>query len=265
MEEENTQEQNGGEERGVANVAQNHLVLQGDPALQLEFAHKASRALMDIVSQKKKPVIINNEQYLEFEDWQTIARFYGASVGTEWTRPIKDEAGKVIGYEAKAVVHMAGEIISAAEAMTMYAEKNWAYRDEFMLRSMAQTRASAKALRNGFAWVAVLAGYKPTPAEEMPKEGFNNRPPAPRAAAPATPTPLARPAASSASPILSKEDSGIPTIESDAPEKRVDYEFGQPGTDKIICVECNDGISEKVKDYSEQNYGRPLCYKCQRK
>jgi len=32
---------------------------------------------------------------------------------------------------------------------------------------MAQTRAGAKALRNVLAWVAVLAGYKPTPAEEI--------------------------------------------------------------------------------------------------
>lgn len=37
----------------------------------------------------------------------------------------------------------------------------------FQLRSMAQTRAGAKALRNVLAWVVVLAGYKPTPAEEM--------------------------------------------------------------------------------------------------
>jgi hypothetical protein len=32
---------------------------------------------------------------------------------------------------------------------------------------MAQTRASSKALRQAFAWVAVLAGYAATPAEEM--------------------------------------------------------------------------------------------------
>ena len=38
---------------------------------------------------------------------------------------------------------------------------------QFQLRSMAQTRAGAKALRNALGWVVVLAGYKPTPAEEM--------------------------------------------------------------------------------------------------
>ena len=37
----------------------------------------------------------------------------------------------------------------------------------FQLRSMAQTRACAKALRNVLAWVVVLAGYRPTPAEEL--------------------------------------------------------------------------------------------------
>jgi hypothetical protein len=33
---------------------------------------------------------------------------------------------------------------------------------------MAQTRAGAKAMRNALAWVVVLAGYRPTPAEELP-------------------------------------------------------------------------------------------------
>jgi hypothetical protein len=37
----------------------------------------------------------------------------------------------------------------------------------YQLASMAQTRANAKVMRNVLSWVAVLAGYKPTPAEEM--------------------------------------------------------------------------------------------------
>ena len=39
---------------------------------------------------------------------------------------------------------------------------------QFQLRSMAQTRACAKAFRNVLSWVIVLAGYKATPAEELP-------------------------------------------------------------------------------------------------
>ena len=37
----------------------------------------------------------------------------------------------------------------------------------FQLESMSQTRAMAKALRSCYAWVVVLAGYAPTPVEEM--------------------------------------------------------------------------------------------------
>lgn len=37
----------------------------------------------------------------------------------------------------------------------------------FQLKSMAQTRAGAKVLRQLFSWVMVLAGYQPTPAEEI--------------------------------------------------------------------------------------------------
>lgn len=40
----------------------------------------------------------------------------------------------------------------------------------FQLKSMAQTRSNAKALRNVLAWVVVLAGFSPTPAEEMIEE-----------------------------------------------------------------------------------------------
>ena len=56
----------------------------------------------------------------------------------------------------------------------------------FQLRSMAQTRAAAKALRLALGWVVVLAGYKPTPSEELDgmldrKEsaGSHNQPPEP--------------------------------------------------------------------------------------
>jgi hypothetical protein len=46
-------------------------------------------------------------------------------------------------------------------------ESKWSDKPLYQLRSMAQTRAQAKALRGVLAWVAVLAGYNPTPAEEM--------------------------------------------------------------------------------------------------
>jgi hypothetical protein len=143
------------------------ISIHREPALVLEEAKKAARALAEVIAGKKKPVIINGETYLEFEDWMTIARFYGITAKVLSTSPIS--FGDVQGFEARSVAILVstGEEISAAEAMCLNDEANWKNRPLFMLRSMAQTRACAKALRNVLAWVVVLAGYKPTPAEEM--------------------------------------------------------------------------------------------------
>lgn len=46
----------------------------------------------------------------------------------------------------------------------------------FQLRSMAQTRSNAKVLRNVLAWVVVLAGFSPTPLEEMTGAEYGRSP-----------------------------------------------------------------------------------------
>ena len=143
------------------------LEISRPPAVVLQEAKKAADALRDVIANKKRPVIFNGEQYLEFEDWQTIGRFYGVTVKIAATRPVN--FGDVIGFEAEAIVlHTgSGREVSRAEAMCLNDERNWKDKPLFQLRSMAQTRAGSKALRNVLAWVVVLAGYKPTPAEEM--------------------------------------------------------------------------------------------------
>ncbi len=142
------------------------LAIARAPEIVLEEARRAAKALGDVVSKKKKPVIMNGEQYLEFEDWQTVGRFYGVTAKVVETHFI--DYGNAQGFEAKAVALRAdGFEISAAEAMCLNDEPNWKSKPLFQLKSMAQTRACAKSLRNVLAWVVVLAGYKPTPAEEM--------------------------------------------------------------------------------------------------
>jgi len=133
----------------------------------LSDAKEAAKALQRVISGKRKPVVFNGEQYLEFEDWQTVGRFYGLAAKVTNSRFI--EFGDVKGWESHAVVinTNTGLEISAADAMCLSDEPNWSRKPLFQLRSMAQTRACAKSLRNVLAWVVVLAGYKPTPAEEM--------------------------------------------------------------------------------------------------
>lgn len=183
------------------------LFVARDAAAVVKEARKAAEVLVDVISQKPKKVMMNGEQYLEFEDWQIVGKFYGCTAKVKSTTFIK--FGEVQGFEAVAdVLDRNGNVISSAEAMCLNDEEKWSartkYRYEdvidpktgkkiwvegkagqkghyksnkiadgevpvplFQLRSMAQTRACAKALRNVFSWVVVLAGYKATVAEEL--------------------------------------------------------------------------------------------------
>lgn len=167
---------------------------------------KALKGIVDAIPESKK-VMMNGEQYLELEHWQTCGKFYNLTAQVAWTKPI--DVGGAQGWEARADVvdGNTGAIVSSAEAMCLNDEEKWSTRPkyewtddvdekgkriwidgkdgkkghykgtkklvgsvpvpQFQLRSMAQTRACAKALRNVLAWVVVLAGYKPTVAEEL--------------------------------------------------------------------------------------------------
>lgn len=166
------------------------LSLQRSPQETLDEAKKAAVALQTVISSKPRKVMFNGEQYLEFEDWQTVGRFYGITAKVERTEYVT--YGNVSGFSARAVaIRSDGMEISAAEGECLNDEDKWSHRpkyewrpradgngnekiqigDEpvplFQLKSMAQTRACSKALRNVLAWVVVLAGYRATPAEEL--------------------------------------------------------------------------------------------------
>ena len=138
------------------------------PEVVLQEAQRAASALQRVVAGKKKPVIFKGEQYLEFEDWQTVGKFYGLCARTFEATPVEIFGVKGAKARAEVVDLRTGQVVGGAEAYCMRDEENWAAKPWFQLASMAQTRAGAKALRNVLAWVVVLAGYRPTPAEELP-------------------------------------------------------------------------------------------------
>jgi hypothetical protein len=204
----------------------------------LAEAHAAAKALQAVIAGKANPVLMNGEQYLEFEDWQTLGRFFGITAKEDGDVEFVTFPDGTQGFKASAVAVQRGQAIeiTRATAYCLNDEEKWSSRavyrwfyvtqtgelseedpgrDQivwednpkkpggkrpkkvrqqageervplYQLASMAQTRANAKALRNVLAWVAVLAGYKPTPAEEMPVAG----PSAPETVeAPARPVP----------------------------------------------------------------------------
>jgi hypothetical protein len=147
------------------------LAVQYPPDVVLAEATRAAKALADVIENKPNKCIIRGKTYLQFEDWQTLGRFYGVTAKASSTKYVEFGEGydTVRGFEATAdaLLVSTNQVISSAEAMCLDDEEKWGASPFFQLRSMAQTRACAKVLRNVLAWVVVLAGYNPTPAEEM--------------------------------------------------------------------------------------------------
>ena len=136
-----------------------------------------ANALMKVVKEAGLSVELGGTKaHLLAEAWQTIGRFNGYLTDIVWTRPIV-EGGEKVGYEARAELVRIddGAHVIGAEACCFFNEvierkdgttfNRWD--DDYAVRSMAQTRAQSKLGRMAFAWVAVLAGYSGTPAEEM--------------------------------------------------------------------------------------------------
>lgn len=227
--------------------------VQVDPKAEVAFAVKCADALMEVISQKPHKVVINGEQYLEFEDWQTIARFYQCTVSVEWTKVL--EVDKVFaGYEARAVVlDSKGIVRSSAEANCTVAEARWRGREHFQIKSMAQTRACAKALRNVFAWVVVMKGFRATPAEEFPEYEKPVTPPANEFRAKWQPV-----EAQVVNPLADMPNT-------DPAQEGADMARSGGNVSDDHCLECNAGVPDVVREYSKKWFnGVTLCRSCQK-
>jgi len=143
------------------------------PQELLMAARDAARALKAVIdSNDRPPVSFNGKQYLEYQHWQTLAKFYHCSVGTEDAKAVEIDGVKGFHAKAKVIDEKTGLVIGSAEAYCLRDEANWKSKPIFQLASMAQTRAGAKALANKFRYVAIVAGYEPTPKEELTGDEF---------------------------------------------------------------------------------------------
>lgn len=156
-----------------AQAASTTLFRTDDPVQVLERATETANALKDVLKNQGLTTNIRGKEHVNVEGWQTLGAMLGVTPVCVWTRPIEG------GWEARVEARtLDGRVIGAAEAECLKAEGGpWGGAD-FARRSMAQTRATSKALGSVLRFVVTLAGYSGTPAEEMP----NGASPPPQAA-----------------------------------------------------------------------------------
>ena len=145
------------------------------PKELIDHAKVAATELFKIVDKQKLYVHINDKRHLKAEAWQTIVALDNASLVTEWCEPVLDSQGETIAYRAKVNVIKDGEVKASGimpcgmDEFPTRGQQGYAKHRAAM--SSAQTWAGAKAARGKYAWVAVLAGYEPTPENEMARLG----------------------------------------------------------------------------------------------
>lgn len=161
-----------------------------DPVEVLQRAGAAATALSDALKRQGMTTKIQGRDHVNVEGWQTVGSMLGVYPVKEWVRelPWPDELtealqkqkamGRVYGYEASYRAQRAdGAVVGSGEGTCSRGEvKPWLDRSDNALRSMAQTRATSRALKSPLGFVVTMAGYTATPAEEMPDE-VNTAPP----------------------------------------------------------------------------------------
>jgi hypothetical protein len=138
-----------------------------DPKVALQRMAEIAKEIVEVIDAQKLFVRISGKKYVTCPGWKTVGGIHGLNPYTVWTRP--NEAGD--GYVARVEIRTLDErTIAAAEAECARDEKLWKDRPKHSLRSMAETRATSRALRGPLEQIMVLAGYAPTAAEEMSED-----------------------------------------------------------------------------------------------
>ena len=156
----------------------------------VDSAKAKAKTFVDIVESQQLFTMIGPSKHLNHEAWETIAAGYGLTAAVDkttyhWKKDSEEDNGdELFMVEAHAVVlDRDGTVRGGAVASCGRDEPNWATKPVHQVASMAGTRASAKALRLMLSWVVEIAGYEPTPSEEI----VDKRPRAERGATAPTP------------------------------------------------------------------------------
>lgn len=147
-------------------------LVQHDPTAALENTEKLVRYMAEKCTGPRFISNIQGRSYPRVEWWTTVGLALGLQPVEVSSKKIEFEGGYM--YEAIVEVRRDGKVITRASAICSTEERSWGSRDEYAVKSMAGTRATGKAYRIGLSALAVMAGLEPTPADEVPPQGFSN-------------------------------------------------------------------------------------------
>jgi hypothetical protein len=135
--------------------------------IDLERGAAIARQLRDYLRQARMTVRLSRGgEHVRIEGWQVLCHMCNLPLPSIVDLRREDRSDGHYVYVAEALLAYGGREYRAYGVCSSD-EPNWRGKPEFQLASMAQTRAAGKVLRLLLGWIVTLAGYEPTPAEEM--------------------------------------------------------------------------------------------------
>lgn len=130
----------------------------------LHQVESVARYMSSKCTGEKFVAVIQGKPYPTVAWWTTVGAAFGLFPREIMSRKLNRPN---IVYESLVEICNGGRVIGRASAICSASEIRWSGRDEYAIKSMATTRATSKAYKLGFSFLAVLAGLEATPAEEM--------------------------------------------------------------------------------------------------
>lgn len=148
------------------------MLQAANPKALVSQATDMAKELANVINTQSLFNEINGKKFVRVEGWTTLSAMLGC-IPQEISNEKWDDGRYVATVE---LVRMSDQqVISRASAECGAPGENmWENADEYAKRSMAATRATSKACRLAFSWIMVLAGYQPTPAEEISGKAEQN-------------------------------------------------------------------------------------------
>lgn len=149
-----------------------------NPAEIVKAATEQANVLKAVIEENELFTNIQGRRHVQVQGWTFLGSMVGVYPITVWTRRLTLEKDGLEGWEARVEARTrAGEVVGSSEGMCTRDEVSgnaqpWFDKPEYALRSMAQTRATSKALRQPLDFIMQLAGFDSTPAEEVPAGGY---------------------------------------------------------------------------------------------
>jgi hypothetical protein len=163
----------------VADTVELGVITASTPAQLVARATDAANALAQVIEDRKLYSLLKGKKFVRCEGWTTLAAMLGSTpheVGVTEVDGVFTATVELRRLTDGQPIGRASAECGSPDEVDFKGNPTWASRPRYARRSMALTRATAKACRLTFSWVMTLAGFEVTPLEEMSEEPVRGRP-----------------------------------------------------------------------------------------